>query len=480
MVQIQRQPRSGGGGTVKIGALIALGLCLVALIDGKGGSSSHQSKLLDYFNLTSEAHPAGLGVVPTKSSQVRQADLLLTQTEDPIVNEKESQKDATPPVEGQPTIAEISRNETTRRVHVRKEKTPPEDTVIDQNYKSPEWIYGPGGKLNVKPVFGKHRPEADAVFAFATGYSLIHLIAFVGSLLKTGYTGDIVFGVSPDLPEDLKEYIQYHAEHSNMVAYEVRLDCKLVSRRTRCTVLDMFQENGKYVPDSRSLREKAQLRFEFYWAWSLPYSSDSRIFLLDARDTYFQLNPFALLETSMSTTLHVFEEWEGRPIRRERSNSLWIKSARGEQWLKKIGGRNVVCSGTTVGGKPAIEMYTRAMVAQWDDTQCTIYGCDQGHHNFLVRGNYLEGAPNLTKVVVHPQGTGVANTVGIIPKYTGVSLRMHGYVDNTTDEILNKDGSPSPVVHQFDRDTEMSNIFTHLRANAFLLEWNNTLAEIKK
>jgi hypothetical protein len=35
-------------------------------------------------------------------------------------------------------------------------------------------------------------------------------------------------------------------------------------------------------------------------------------------------------------------------------------------------------------------------------------------------------------------------------------------------------------VHQFDRDTEMSNIFTHLRANAFLLEWNNTLAEIKK
>lgn len=468
MVQVQhRRRKSSTRGNVKIGVVIVLGFYLVSLFDDNGGSSAHQKNLFDVFNVTSEAHPADLGVVPTKRSQGLQADQL-TKAEVPIFNKKESQKDVTPvtpTVEDQPTISELSTNQT---------KTPPEQTVMDKNYKSPDWIYGHDVQLDIKPVFGKHRPEADAVFSFAAGYSLINLIGFVGSLLKTGYTGDIVFGLSPDLPEDLKEFLEYHAEHSNLVAYAVRLDCQLVSSRTRCTVVDMFQENGKYVPDSRPLREKAQLRFEFYWAWSIPYSSNSRIFLLDVRDTYFQLNPFPLLETSMSTTLHVFEEWEGRPIKFERSNALWIRKARGKKWLRKIGDRNVVCSGTTVGGKLAIEMYTRAMVAQWDDTQCTIYGCDQGHHNFLVHGNYLVGAPNLTKVVIHPQGTGVANTVGNIPKYTGLSLRMHGCVDNRTDDILNKDGSPSPVVHQFDRDSEMLNIFSNLRANAFLLEWTNT------
>jgi hypothetical protein len=351
-------------------------------------------------------------------------------------------------------------------------------TIIDRNFKSPEWIYGSGVKLKVEPAFGTHRPHADAIFAFAKDYPLPTLVLFVGSLLQTGYVGDIVLGISPDLPEDVEEYITYHAQHSHLVAYVVQLECRdFPHARIRCTVENMFWNDGAYLADSRPPREKAQLRFEFYWAWSLQYSADSRIFLLDARDVYFQRNPFPLLETNINTTLHVFEEWEGKPINKERSNSLWIRAARGKEWLEQIGDRNVVCSGTTVGGKPAIEMYTRALVAQWDDTLCTIYGCDQGHHNFLVHGHFLEGAPNITQVVIHPQGTSVANTVGTLASQSSVSLRMRGYVDNRTHEVLNKDGSPSPVIHQFDRDEEMKGFIFGGRTRVLLLQWNKTITE---
>jgi hypothetical protein len=134
-----------------------------------------------------------------------------------------------------------------------------------------------------------------------------------------------------------------------------------------------------------------------------------------------------------------------------------------------------VCSGTTVCGQPAIETYTRAIVSQWDDTLCIVYWCDQGQNNFLIHGHFLEGAPNLTTVVIHKQGTGVANTVGQIPETTGFSLRQHGLIDNTTDQVLNTDGTPSPIVHQFDRDEEMKNIIMVAGVQAYLLEWNRTI-----
>jgi hypothetical protein len=66
--------------------------------------------------------------------------------------------------------------------------------------------------VKIDPVFGKHRSEADAVFAFATDYSLSDLITFVQSLLNTGYAGDIVLGLSPNMPDDLSAFVEYHAK----------------------------------------------------------------------------------------------------------------------------------------------------------------------------------------------------------------------------------------------------------------------------
>ena len=162
---------------------------------------------------------------------------------------------------------------------------------IDRNYKSPDWIYGPGVHIKVQPTIGHHRFEADAIFTFAMNDNLPDLVRFVGSLLRTGYTGDIVLGISHALSHIAEEFINYHAQHSHLVAYEIHMECQDFVRqskiRTQCTVQNMYWGKDQYLQDARPRREKSQLRFELFWAWSLQYSPLSRIFLLDYQDVYF-------------------------------------------------------------------------------------------------------------------------------------------------------------------------------------------------
>lgn len=50
--------------------------------------------------------------------------------------------------------------------------------------------------------------------------------------------------------------------------------------------------------------------------------------------------------------------------------SSWIKGAYGQKSLKEISSKPVICSGSTMGSQRAIELYSVAMVAQFDTTKC--------------------------------------------------------------------------------------------------------------
>jgi hypothetical protein len=70
----------------------------------------------------------------------------------------------------------------------------------------------------VEPTFGQHRPENDVVMAYAEGYSLPYYISFVGSLRKTGFSGDIVLAIAhyPLLEKNVVEYLK---RQENLVVY---------------------------------------------------------------------------------------------------------------------------------------------------------------------------------------------------------------------------------------------------------------------
>lgn len=346
----------------------------------------------------------------------------------------------------------------------------------------PSALAGEDAAVKLSPRVGKHRPDQDAVFSVVRGLPAVILARFVESLLNTGYDGDIVLGVLPwndeDMTQDARDYLTFHAEHSNLVAYEIDIKCRNYGFKSACKVPRMFvnRKTDEYIADPRDYRQIAQLRFEYYWVWSRIYQAPSRIFLFDGRDVYFQLNPFDYLPSSLEGTLHVFQETLRNPIKDQSSNRRWILNSRGNEVLREIGDKPVVCSGSTVGGQGAIGSYLCAMVQSFDETQCMDYGCDQGHHNYLLHTGRLLRSPAVRHVECNPQGEGIVNTIGQFARHYR-PIRKHGILQNGTNLVLNTDGTVSAVVHQFDRDRELRAIMDK-RAEELFAKWNTTVVEV--
>ncbi|KAL3912785.1 MAG: hypothetical protein SGILL_006749 [Bacillariaceae sp.] len=219
------------------------------------------------------------------------------------------------------------------------------------------------------PVFGKHRSDVDAIFGFAKGLPKEGIVRFVGTLVEAKYAGDIVLALGRDVLDDtsqegiaFREYLAYYGQNHNLVIHVIHLECTARSEKRSedlCQAPYVFwnQKTKSYLPDPRVPRHVTQMRFEYYWAWSRYYSSNSRILVSDVRDVYFQLDPFSALpdDKNMERTMQVFvEDTDKFVVKTQRANSGWIRETRGEDELQRVGDNPIVCSGTTVGGQVAM------------------------------------------------------------------------------------------------------------------------------
>lgn len=187
----------------------------------------------------------------------------------------------------------------------------------------PSEMAGPDTTILLKPAFGIHRPDHDAIFAFAEGYDLSVYLALVEPLINTGYSGDLVLSISREenLKPDVKEYLLSKNTETggiNIVAYEVNWTCFKQSGEpadgsgegmNHCKMIDVFGDaDGNLISDPREPRPVATARYELYWMWSLQYNKESWLMLIDARDVWFQLNPFEELSSREKVygELHLF------------------------------------------------------------------------------------------------------------------------------------------------------------------------------
>ena len=192
-----------------------------------------------------------------------------------------------------------------------------------EQWPSPSEKAGVDTTILLKPAFGSHRPSQDAILIFAEGYDLSIYLAFVESLIGTGYSGDLVISISNEakLKPGVKEYLQSKNSQSggvNIVAYEVNWSCFKQSGETAsganegvnwCKMDNAYGDSsGNPVSDPREPRPVATARYELYWMWSLQYNKESWLMLIDARDVWFQLHPFKELEDrgKVSGELHLF------------------------------------------------------------------------------------------------------------------------------------------------------------------------------
>lgn len=332
--------------------------------------------------------------------------------------------------------------------------------------------------VRLRPTLGKHRPDANAIFAFAEGYDLHTYVGFLESLKREApsFDGDIVLSVSSlsKLKTGVEEYLR---SQSNLVLYTVDWTCYEPNTMAYAPVgpkegQNLCKIDGLYgtlssamaeqlgaesapLPDPRDPRPVATARYELYWSWASQYSPASWIMLIDSRDTHFQQNPFDGLPNTDSGSLYLFEEnAEEVRIGKSNFNRRWLEQAYTPTRVSPFLDEPVICSGSTMGQQRAIEAYLRAMVAQFDETKCKLKGCDQGFHNFLLYSGTLQLVKGITDILIFSQGTGIINNLGLL---RDKPLRDRGVL-SPQDLILNWDQTISRVAHQVDRDAEFNRI----------------------
>lgn len=180
--------------------------------------------------------------------------------------------------------------------------------------------------------------------------------------------------------------------------------------------------------------------------------------LIDARDSFFQTNPFANVPRNQNGLLYFFgENTEATRIGKSTKNRNWILRSYGNTVLEAMAEKPTICSGSTMGEQIAIETYLRALVNEWDETDIKMTGADQGFHNYLYYSGKLTNSKSISKLVVWEQGKGIINNLGALRTKPFWEWGMY---NNNTHTIYNWDGTLSPVAHQWDRDANLHNHYS--------------------
>ena len=107
----------------------------------------------------------------------------------------------------------------------------------------------------------------------------------------------------------------------------------------------------------------------------------SNILLTDSRDVILQSDPFRLIGAKLVTGI------EAQSIGKCPINSAWIEVVYGQDVLKQLSDRHIICSGVTFGTHKAITNYLNEMCREmWKHLLSISFesGFDQGVHNFLL------------------------------------------------------------------------------------------------
>ncbi|GAX18312.1 hypothetical protein FisN_23Hh205 [Fistulifera solaris] len=370
--------------------------------------------------------------------------------------------------------------------------------------KPTHWL-GENVTIIVEPTFGHHRPAQDAIFAYAEGYRLSYYMMFMETLTATGFRGDVVLAVADEytIREDVMDYLktftdQDSEEKPNLIIYQETLLCESSDgdpTNTRRNVVktgdtDSFQmcqlpnvygwvdSDGhvlRAASDPREGRVVATIRYEYYWIWSQRYNRHSWLMLIDARDSYFQLNPFQGLPRSREDQedglLYLFgENSDATRLGRSKKNLKWIQKGYGQRAIDLLAEKPTICSGSTMGEQVAVEAYLRAMVNEHDECNIRMTGSDQGFHNYLYYSSKLRNTNAIRRLVVWEQGRGIINNLGALRTQT---LSEWGILDPVSKEVYQWDGTISPVVHQWDRDRELHSYIWNKRHVAWAQEWKD-------
>ena len=171
-----------------------------------------------------------------------------------------------------------------------------------------------------------------------------------------------------------------------------------------------------------------------------------RVFLTDARDVYFQADPFAW---PLAPGLHFFLLDAAHTVTTSGLHQHWLTNQFGRQDVAAHRGKNVSCAGTTLGDTAGIISYLEQMLAYSLTARRLrkITSDDQGVHNFLIHENLLP------QIHLHANWRGPVLTT--TPPMSLSAMRL-----NDAGQVVDETGAVIPVLHQYDRLPDLNQ---HLR-----------------
>lgn len=162
-----------------------------------------------------------------------------------------------------------------------------------------------------------------------------------------------------------------------------------------------------------------------------------RVLLTDVRDVVFQADPFEKVEPGR---VHLFQENEAVTHAKDGASRSWIEALVGVRRAEAILPRPLVCAGAIIGDHAPVRRLMDdlcAFMIRRSHRTAGLFGPDQAALNWL----YWNGL--LRDVVLRPSFEGAISHLNLEDP---ASFRF-----DAAGRLLNRDGSPVPLLHQFDR-----------------------------
>lgn len=321
--------------------------------------------------------------------------------------------------------------------------------------------------------------RSATVIGIAMGYDLTVLNGFIGSLRKSGFLGHIILGVAENVSPKVLAYFRFRNVTHKVL---VRANCthhpwfdgnETAMAERKIQSPDAYGDLSYCVGPYTNIKSR-WVKYPLARDWLLDCKTcTGPVLLTDIRDAYFQTNPFGPNLPKIEG-LQVFEE------HRDITTEHWLVSWPTGECKNVTFKKPMLCSGSTVGTREAMMDYLNVIYDEmqvWISTdKCRFFtvGDDQSIHNWLFYTGKIANA------VAIPIREGIVNTIGheaslifeahianglaqnFTESYARHVMDLKGATSKSwigpeyglTDEdgfFTNKDGSRSPMVHQFDR-----------------------------
>jgi hypothetical protein len=284
----------------------------------------------------------------------------------------------------------------------------------------------------------------NLVMGAVRGYNFEQLRPFVVSLKRTSFDGDLVLLWNHLSPETLAALRDCGVK---LVHFEYRGSGSLNSWSRFWPLLSVVVRLLNGSPFARTILKAIlplqTVRFLHYRDYITTYLGEyQNVLITDVRDVWFQADPFS----GFGGGLLVFEEDDRIQLADEKlHNAAWIEELFGSEALAGIGQFPILCSGTIMGDAKAMIRF----LIEFENLLCRARkvatgGSDQGLHNYLCRA-ILEPWLQVSK-----------NGEGPILTMTPILEAGIDFLVSRTGQVLNANGLPVPVLHQYDRHPELA------------------------